>query len=156
MPNCVHSNSLRRGKRSAKAPPSGVRKIIGSADARLTKPSATGTEDMSRTSQPCPTICIWLPTLDTSRPAHSARNGAERKAAYLGGGTHLPYSPSSMWRLVDTAVQGCRQLSASTERYCSNAPRVGAQACARGRRRALANGLLTLVHQSTSIKPGYS
>lgn len=77
---CVANSSRRRSTRSASTPAGREKRRIGSAAANDTRPSQKGESVSWRTSQPLPTCCIQVPTLETRLPNQRARKSGTASA----------------------------------------------------------------------------
>ena len=64
----------RRSMMSARAPAGNASSIIGMLSAASTSATIEGEDDSEVMSQPDPTSCIQLPTLDTMVASHRLRN----------------------------------------------------------------------------------
>src|SRR5207302_10036860 len=84
---CVSRRRRRLRTRSASAPERKERKSMGPDWSAPITPSLNGEWVSSRTIQACPTLCIQLPTSETSCPVQKRRKSRYRKARSAVGQT---------------------------------------------------------------------
>src|SRR4051812_41091390 len=91
----VVSSNVRRGTRSASAPPSGASNAVGTNPAAATRPVQPALPVAVVTRMPTPTVSIHVPMFDTNAPAQRSakrrcRNGAKERERFTGtDGTRL-------------------------------------------------------------------
>ena len=96
----VASRSVRRGRRSASAPPSGASSAVGTNPAAATSPAQPAWPVAVVTRMPTPTASIHVPMFETKAPAQSEREASVPERAERAGEIHrrrryLSYSTRS-------------------------------------------------------------
>ncbi len=106
----VAMSHRRRSSRSASAPPSGANRPIGMNVAAATSPVHAGCPVRANTSTPSATVCIHVPTLETSAADQMRAKFRERSGRSDARATERGYRPPTWPRRAEPPQNRARRI----------------------------------------------